>query len=324
VIGALVLVDGPDGPTVREVGAGIPALSGRPADELIGRRWPPLWAPSATSDALLAALRAGRPARAEVELDGPAEARRSAEVLVEPLLEPDAPAVICVVRVLEHYDAGDELTWLVDHDPLTGLANRRLLRRDLEKAMSRATREGGTVAVLYLDLDEFKAINDTYGHAGGDAVLRAVAERLQATVRAHDTVARVGGDEFVIVLAGLPPGEAAAQRADAVAAHVRSALLAPVEIETTTVTVSASVGVGVLAEGARSGAQLLADADRAMYRTKRAGRRSSEAADRLVARARAAERRAHELKRQATGAIDAATTSRRDSPRAGEPAPRFM
>jgi hypothetical protein len=72
---------------VREVGAGIPALTGRAAGELIGRRWPPLWTPSAASDALLAALRAGRPAHAEVELEGPAEARRTAEVLVEPLLE---------------------------------------------------------------------------------------------------------------------------------------------------------------------------------------------------------------------------------------------
>jgi diguanylate cyclase (GGDEF)-like protein/PAS domain S-box-containing protein len=145
-----------------------------------------------------------------------------------------------------------------DTDALTGLANRRALERTLEAALSRAGSRGRSVGVVMMDLDGFKAINDTHGHAAGDAALREVAARLRRCVRERDLVARLGGDEFVVVLTDLGGRSGAVQ--DSVE-RVREALAEPFG----GMRLHAAIGVAVFPADGGSGADLLAHADRAMY-----------------------------------------------------------
>jgi diguanylate cyclase (GGDEF)-like protein/PAS domain S-box-containing protein len=145
-----------------------------------------------------------------------------------------------------------------DTDALTGLANRRALERTLEAALGRAGSRGRSVGVVMLDLDGFKAINDTHGHAAGDRALREVAARLRRCVRERDLVARLGGDEFVVVLTDLGGRSEAVQ--DSVE-RVREALSEPFD----GMHLNAAVGVAVFPADGAAGPDLLAHADRAMY-----------------------------------------------------------
>jgi diguanylate cyclase (GGDEF)-like protein len=156
------------------------------------------------------------------------------------------------------------------HDPLTNLPNRSLFLDRLRQAEQRATRSGGAVAVLFLDLDGFKTINDSLGHAGGDELLVAVAKRLEEALRGGDTAARLGGDEFAILVDGLVEEHEAL----AVAERVAAALRAPFGLTSMDVSVRASIGVAT-ARG--PGGDLLRDADLAMYQAKAQGR------DRVIA-----------------------------------------
>jgi diguanylate cyclase (GGDEF)-like protein/PAS domain S-box-containing protein len=151
------------------------------------------------------------------------------------------------------------------HDPLTGLANRTLLADRLGQALARSGR-GGTTAVLAVDLDGFKHVNDTHGHAAGDAVLAAVAARLAAAVRPADTVARVGGDEFVVLCQDLD--EAAAR---ALAARLEAVVGAPHTVAGVEHVLGASIGIAHVAEVATTPERLLAAADEAAYRAKAQG-----------------------------------------------------
>ena len=150
------------------------------------------------------------------------------------------------------------------YDPLTGLANRALFRDRLEHELALRRREPRPLAVMLLDLDDFKQVNDTLGHAAGDALLVAVAGRLRDSVRGEDTVARLGGDEFAILLEGR--GDP-----DALAARVVASMQAPVELAGATVRVTASVGVAA-GDGGDTMEDLLHRADLAMYRAKAGGK----------------------------------------------------
>ena len=169
--------------------------------------------------------------------------------------------------ITEQHSMRERLAHAAIHDPLTGLPNRVLFMDRLSMAMSRAERSGCRVAVAFLDLDRFKLVNDGLGHATGDDLLQAVAERIAGAVRAEDTVARFGGDEFTILWEDLDGQEDAVM----VARRVLDSLQRPFELAGAPVYVTASIGV-VVAEAGSSPTSMLRDADAAMYRAKDAGR----------------------------------------------------
>ncbi len=198
-------------------------------------------------------------------------------------------------RVVERIHAQEQIAHQATHDGLTGLANRLLFRDRLELALERAKRHGTFAALLFLDLDRFKDVNDTLGHNAGDQLLRDVSDRLQVALRATDslarfgdeefTLARFGGDEFVVLCEDLA-SEAGAVR---VAQRVQQALLLPFVLERKEHVVTASIGI-VLASGADDDAEgLLRDADIAMYRAKKRGPGNWEIFDEAL-RTRALER----------------------------------
>ncbi len=153
------------------------------------------------------------------------------------------------------------------HDPLTALPNRAAFHAQLAAAL--AGRQGAGVAVLYVDLDGFKVVNDTLGHAAGDAVLREAAARLRGQLRGDDLVARLGGDEFAVLLYGVATAEAAAR----VSTDLTTALSVPFTAEGQQVTLTASVGIALAAQHAGGATDLLRAADGMMYHTKRRRRR---------------------------------------------------
>jgi diguanylate cyclase (GGDEF)-like protein len=153
------------------------------------------------------------------------------------------------------------------HDALTGLPNRVLFLERLDHAVLRSRRSGKLAAVLFMDLDRFKLINDVYGHRAGDEVLVAVAQRLSAVLRPGDTLARLAGDEFVILCEDLDTPD----RADGIATRIGSELAAPFAVAGTEIEVTASVGIAFLSRGDQMAERLLQDADMAMYQAKRRG-----------------------------------------------------
>ena len=170
------------------------------------------------------------------------------------------------VTELKSYEV--ELEHRANHDGLTGLANKNLLHDRLDRAIAMAGRMRRKFALLYLDLDRFKTVNDSLGHAAGDALLRSVAARLTGCVRESDTVARVSGDEFAVILLELDQVEAVFAIAEKILHEIRQ----PVTIDGEALSTSASVGVCIYPDDGTSGDVLLKHADSAMYRAKYGGR----------------------------------------------------
>jgi len=177
--------------------------------------------------------------------------------------------------VTDRIDAERQVAYLAYHDALTGLANRRSLTEHLPAEIGRAGRTGSTVALLYLDLDGFKHVNDTYGHDTGDQLLVAIAQRLREHVRIGDLLVRQGGDEFLLVLSGLPgPFQAAAQAGRETADKLRTELRKPFRLDGAAgpLTTGVSIGVSLWPHHASNAAQMLAQADAALYLVKAQGR----------------------------------------------------
>jgi diguanylate cyclase (GGDEF)-like protein/PAS domain S-box-containing protein len=172
-----------------------------------------------------------------------------------------------LVDVTEARRSRDELEHLASHDGLTGLANRRQLLEWMDPILSHHGRAGTRLAVLYLDLDGLKPVNDRYGHHAGDELIVEVAHRIATVVRDDDVAARLGGDEFIVAL----PAVADIDDALVVAAKLREAIREPVSIDGGTVEVSASIGVA-LAQAGENPARVLQHADLALYRAKQSGR----------------------------------------------------
>ena len=160
------------------------------------------------------------------------------------------------------------LIYLADHDALTGLPNRRHFLHYLSRAIGRAAGTEGTLAVLFVDLDRFKRINDVFGHDAGNTVLREAARRIGSSVREHDTVARLGGDEFTVLLEGAETTAGICAAAD----RIRAELKRPFPVAESEVYVSASIGIALFPRDGTSAEELLKRSDVAMYQAKKNGR----------------------------------------------------
>mgnify|MGYP003814813367 CR=1 FL=1 len=189
-------------------------------------------------------------------------------VLLTVAMIPDTQVSVAAIEdITERKKAEEQLRHQAFHDALTGLPNRLLLHDRLERCVETARREGDPVAVLLMDLDRFKDINDSLGHAMGDRLLTQVAQRLEGILRRSDTVARLGGDEFVVVM-----GQDGADAATRVCRHILESFDEPFDLEGQTLHVRVSIGAALFPEHGDTPGALLKNADLAMYRAKERGR----------------------------------------------------
>ncbi|WBV41930.1 EAL domain-containing protein [Pseudoroseomonas cervicalis] len=243
------------------------ALAGQPVERLFSRERA---ARSRALDALVFETGQPLPGREE-ETEGPDGQARIFSTTKAPLHNARGEVVAVLTTSLEITDrklAERRLGHMAHHDALTGLPNRAFLRDRLRRELARGRRGDHAFALLFLDLDRFKAVNDALGHHVGDALLRTVAQRLKATARAEDLVARLGGDEFAIVQTAIQGPEDAA----ALAQRIMAALAAPVEADGHNLSAAASIGITLSPRDGADPDELLRNADLAMYRAKAEGR----------------------------------------------------
>jgi diguanylate cyclase (GGDEF)-like protein/PAS domain S-box-containing protein len=259
--------------TIRWVSDSVVDILGRSPAVLIGS---PLQALGADAERALAqtltaaTVAPAKTARVRWHVDDDTGRTHHAESTITNMLaDPNVAAFVLNTRdVTDNVALETQLRHQAFHDPLTGLANRALLSDRAEVAFARSLRTGGLVALIVVDLDAFKWVNDTHGHQAADDVLLDVAQRLDTEVRPEDTVARFGGDEFVVLIDSV----SSADEACAIAERVHGALQAPFTIAGTDQAVTASAGVAVASAAQADFDRLLADADLAMYAIKAAGK----------------------------------------------------
>jgi diguanylate cyclase (GGDEF)-like protein len=232
-------------------------------------------------DATFTALQRGEATEVEYRLTGFDGVTRWVWDRMQPSRTPDGRLVVdgVVTDVTERKLASEQLAHAALHDQLTGLPNRTASQAHLEEALDRAEREEQGLAVIFIDLDDFKLVNDSFGHAAGDELLRAVAERLGNTTGADDMVARHSGDEFLLVLAGIRAGSEGGLSArdvrgpaERVARTIRSVLEKPFLVSGIEIYISASLGISIYPGDAVDAEALLKHADIAMYQAKASGR----------------------------------------------------
>ena len=181
------------------------------------------------------------------------------------------PSIVAIIRdISERKRLDAEIVYMAQHDVLTGLSNRAMFTVALEHTIARSLRDGTKFAVLYLDLDQFKDVNDTRGHLAGDRLLRIVAHRLQAGVRRKEDVSRFGGDEFAILLGDVQEPE----QISGLANRLIDAVSSPIVIDGDEIYVGVSIGVSIYGEDAFDAETLLSHADIALYRAKAEGRQT--------------------------------------------------
>jgi diguanylate cyclase (GGDEF)-like protein len=207
-------------------------------------------------------LDASRPSRVQQLNDG-------RTMLVSKRAMPSGGWVVTHEDITHHQQIEAKILHLAHHDPLTDLANRTSLLQRIDEALARLDRHGQAFAVLMLDLDHFKAINDTLGHAAGDALLRSVATRLKSCIHGNDCVARLGGDEFAIVQTA---SRNQRQAAVALAARLRDAVRTPFDLNGQQISLGTSIGIAVAPDDGTDADQLMRNADLALYRSKSEGR----------------------------------------------------
>jgi diguanylate cyclase (GGDEF)-like protein/PAS domain S-box-containing protein len=238
------------------------------ADQLVGHGWERLVEPADLVEVLSAVrdvVDHGLPQQVMFRIQTGLFVRWALAKFV-PLGGPDEVTgwIATVDDVTDRRRAESELTHQATHDVLTGLPNRMLLEDRLQQACARLRRDRDAVSVMFIDLDGFKAVNDTYGHTIGDQVLVEVANRLRQILRTVDTVARLGGDEFVVFCEGLPESEVAE-----VVRRIHDTIAVPLVVGGEVLRVGASIGVETARDATISFEELLARADQAMYREKR-------------------------------------------------------
>jgi diguanylate cyclase (GGDEF)-like protein/PAS domain S-box-containing protein len=250
-------------------------MFGEPVEQLVGRSAEEfLPTPPGRAGAWyvqpLSATANDRPAEMELVARRSAGGEFPVEVSLTPLASEGGTVVSVAIRdVTELRLAAEALTHQASHDALTGLPNRVLFLERLEMALHRARRSGRAVAVLFLDVDDFKLVNDTRGHDAGDLLLRRVTPRLNAGIRQGDTLARLGGDEFVVLYEDLSPGADAAELGQ----RIVDALEEPVVVAGAEHAVSISAGIVIVRDAATATATgMMRDADAAMYSAKAGGK----------------------------------------------------
>ncbi len=213
------------------------------------------------------------PARLEVRAQHSDGTWRWVEAVITNLLgDENVQGIVVNYRdVTERHTLEEELRRQAFQDPLTGLANRALFNDRLSHALAHGQRKASSIAVLFIDLDDFKTVNDTLGHHAGDRLLEVVAERICGCLRATDTAARLGGDEFAILLEGIGEPDEVPQ----IASRILDSISAPTDIQGNALSVTASCGIAV-GDGSESASELLRRADIAMYRTKTSGKGTAE------------------------------------------------
>ncbi|MFZ4584444.1 MAG: sensor domain-containing protein [Acidimicrobiia bacterium] len=262
---------------VRFANEQVVALTGIPAERWVGARFAELGFSAeraAMHEANIAKVfQTGEPLTYEFEVDDLA-GHRHYEARIAPVLDANDRVVSAIETsrdVTDRVEAEARMADIATHDPLTGLANRIELNDEIRRALARTQRAGGSMAVLLMDLDGFKFVNDSLGHAAGDELIKVAADRLQEVVRTEDLLARAGGDEFVVVMRDLPDPEAAF----ACAWRIVESFRAPFDAAGAELYSTASVGVAVSTPETVP-EDLMREADTAMYRAK------SEGGDRIA------------------------------------------
>jgi diguanylate cyclase (GGDEF)-like protein/PAS domain S-box-containing protein len=251
-------------------------LVGGPADALLGRGLDSLFEPSDAPLAIellrVAAARSGTGDTIQCRLRTTSGPERHIEMSATNLLDdPLVGGLVATIRdVTERRTFEQQLRDQAFHDPLTGLANRALIGDRIEHATRRSRRRGSAPALLYLDLDDFKRINDSLGHPVGDRVLVEVSRRIAGAIRSGDTAARLGGDEFAVLLEECRSVDEAVFAAE----RIRAELARPIEVDGTRIEIGASIGIVRRDARQLEAADLLRDADIAMYEAKREARGS--------------------------------------------------
>jgi diguanylate cyclase (GGDEF)-like protein/PAS domain S-box-containing protein len=253
---------------------GAEQLHGYTAAEAIGRRFPFIVSEESrgSSDRLIAEVASGHSVKNYATFGRRKDGRRVPLLLTLSPVRDNRGTVVAVSAVGHDIsllkEAEDRLTHHANHDVLTGLPNRRLFEDRLQRAIDLADRRRGMAALMFVDLDGFKLINDTLGHVVGDSVLRMVADRLSGSLRKSDTLARTGGDEFCLVLGDIPSPEAAT----ALAEGLLEALSHPFVVNGRELFVSASIGISLYPVHGGDPGVLQKTADAAMYEAKRTGK----------------------------------------------------
>lgn len=260
-----------------EVNQGFSRLTGYSAEEVVGRSVFELnvWAnPEERSRMIEHLQRDGHVYHLEMLGQHRDGSTKLVEVSVQPIELNGVPCLLLSARDISELKAAQaQIQHLAYHDALTDLPNRALLLDRLTQQIALLKRHNLRSALLYLDLDHFKRINDSLGHPVGDAVLQQVATRLQSSVRREDTVARLGGDEFVVLLCGLPGSRSQVLREVRATAHkLRNLLAEPILIEHQPLQLTPSIGIALLPDHGETPTDLLKRADIALYRAKDSGR----------------------------------------------------
>ena len=266
-----------DGGRLAYMSPQIGEILGYRPEELVGdpELWPSRIHPE-DRDAALAAYEAhwltGQPLRAEYRMlrrDGTEIwVRDEAYAMPDDTQNGHAVSQGLLVDITDRKRLESKLIHDALHDPLTGIANRVLLRDHLERALARRGRIGWTVGLLFVDLDDFKRINDSYGHAAGDQILVRVAERLVGAIRAEDVVGRQSGDEFAVLLGHVRDADDAVASADRILTELRR----PILLGANTIVMSGTIGVAIATEPGTTAEDLLTQADAAMYAAKADGK----------------------------------------------------
>jgi diguanylate cyclase (GGDEF)-like protein/PAS domain S-box-containing protein len=252
---------------------GVCALELDSAEEVQGQEWAGLWPEDAQATVRAAMARAlqGETARFTEYRATAKGTPKWWDVVITPMRGADGEVsrLLSISRdITANRETAEQLRWASERDSLTGLANRRTFQAHLQAATLRAMEKGAMVGLLLLDLDHFKHVNDTLGHAAGDHLLQTFAQRLEATIRANDFVARLGGDEFAVVMEDIKDG-ADLMRAGA---SLLARLHAPIRFDGRVLSASASIGGALFPADAASAHELFNNADTALYALKAAGR----------------------------------------------------